>query len=235
MRQVVPRTVLALVVWILVIGAVASLAVAQESPASRVAGGGKWVGIPPASDCMSEPVSLEVVIGNLATPVAAEALTEFPVIVESEAVLPTGPAPSAEDLDKASETFWRAIACANGGDTPRFVGYFSPNGFNWLINALYQAAGRTPGPFSAEELTQIQTSLAPAFSGTPQAVATERLQRVDLIRDARVLPDGRILLIGEGGAMEKSVTYAVFRLVDDEWLVEAYGRIGPMPTATPTE
>jgi hypothetical protein len=228
MRCSIVHAILGKVVVILSLGAIAPVA-AQEMSASPAGARTSWIGTPPPSDCLIEPTVVDTVVDALASPVAESDLKAFPLTIPSEEELPAGIKAKPEDVDAASATIWKSIACLNAGDIPRFTSCFSPQGLGILIFGFYTAAGRPPGPLTEQELAQVESNLTSSFAATPQPVKLEDQSRIDKIRDARLLPDGRILFLVDGTVGENSTIYAVFRLVVDQWLIDAIGQVGETP------
>jgi hypothetical protein len=207
----------------------AAPAMAQTATPAKSGARTSWVGTPPSSDCTVEPLGIDALVDALAPTAAPSDPEEFPLDVASEADLPTGEPADPDMVDAASADFWEAAACINAGDFPRFFASFTPEGLNGLVLGFLTASGRAPGPLTEQELTELEANVSVAFAATPVPLAGGDQARIDAIRDARMLPDGRLLFVVDGTVTADASLYVVFRLVDDRWLIDAIGQIGYVP------
>lgn len=228
MRGHVAHALISVVVLLL---SIANVTEAKAQTATPTKSGAKtsWVGTPPPSDCTIDPMEINALVDALRPASAPSDLEAFPLDIASEAELPVGEPADAAVVEAASAAFWEAASCLNGGDFPRFLACFSPEGLNRLVLGFLTALGRAPGPLTEQELTDLKANMTVSFAATPQALVEEEQARIDAIRDERMLPDGRLLFIVDGTVTAEASLYVVFRLVDERWFVEAIGQIGSVP------
>jgi hypothetical protein len=72
-----------------------------------------------------------------------------------------------------------------------------------------------------------------ALTASPVAAAEVDSARLDAIRDARVLSDGRLLFLADGALGEDATLFVVFREIDGRWLIDWIGQIGEFPELFP--
>jgi hypothetical protein len=219
----------AVVAFLLLIVTTAGAAVAKNPTPTLSGAKTSWVGSPPPSDCTVEPLTVDAIVDAVSAPVAAEE-DAFPLTVPSETDLPKGTPADDAAVDAASARLWEAVACINGGDAGGFFACFSPEGIRALFIGILGVMGRASGPLTEQELTDLEANFTAALAVTPEALAEEDWARIASIRDARMLPDKRLLLLVDGTLGEEATVYAVFRLVEEQWLIDAFGQIGIFPT-----
>ena len=208
---------------------IAPAAAAQEITPTSAGKATSWVGTPPSSDCVVKPVKTAAVLDALRLPFSAADIAAFPLLTPSETDLPEGEPPTADQVDAVSATFWMMVACLNAGDYPRYLALFTDQGINRFVIGIGVVMGGTAAQLSDEQLAEMGTSIDTALVATPEPLPAEEQAGIKAIRDARVLPDGRVLLLADGTGSADGTFYAVFRLIDDRWMIDATGMIGVLP------
>jgi hypothetical protein len=229
MRCSVARALIAFAILALSVSVVSDVA-AQDKTPTLTGSETSWIGIPPATDCLIDPINVQGIVDALRMTPSEEELASFPLMIANETDLPQGEAPDRDQLEVASAARWTAVACLNAGDYARFFACFSPLGINGFIQGILVAIGGTSGTLTEADLADMAASMTTTFAATPVPLATEDQVRIDKIRDARMLPDGRIIMLVDGTVGEEATVYAVFKLIDEQWLIDAIGQIGVMPT-----
>jgi hypothetical protein len=146
--------------------------------------------------------------------------------VPSEADLPAGEPASAEAVEATSATLWEAVACLNGGEVGRFMAFLSPAGVRAFYLGIFTMFGGEPATPTAQDIAEMRANLETSLAASPTPVAEAEQARIDRIRDVRVLPDGRILLLIDGTLGVDAVLYMVFSAAGDRMLIDAFGQIG---------
>lgn len=208
-------------------------AAAQDDPPELSGKATNWIGTPPPEDCTGDAVAVADFMDAMAAGGKAE--TDSPVLplqVASEDNLPTGADAEADVVEAVSATLWEATACLNAGDIARFFTLFSPAGLYQFYSGVLTAFGRTAGPFTAKELTDLETNITSSLAVTPEPVAVAERGRIENIREVRTLPDNRVLVIAEGTISGDGSAYAVLSLIEKHWLIDAIGVIGELLPAT---
>ena len=191
--------------------------------------------VPAASECDVAPAEISTLLGSAAGADPNSPL--FSTQPVDEATLPDGPAVTDEELEGITDTVHQLVACANAFDPLRILALISDQYIGQLANAALAAQEQ---PELAEQLlVRFPVPLGAVSGGEPVADVP--------IRDARLLPDGRIGAILEStiaNASGDDVTalfYVAFVEGDDRWLVdevlpiagEAFGTPAATPDATP--
>lgn len=157
---------------------------------------------PAASGCTVEPRPADELIPLWFGPDGTPAATPMPSSpVASEADLPQGEPADADTVAAITAVAQQVIACANAGEFGRWFALFTDHAAAQL--------GPEPGQTEAD---------ARAFLTTPQPVPADQQEAFIDLRDARVLPDGRVgaLLDVEG----QPPTFVIFVEQDGRWLVD---------------
>jgi len=189
-----------------------------------------WAGVPSPADCVvNESATADSIVDSLRTPVAGAASIEFPLTIPAESDLPRGETPTKEQVDAVSAVIWNMVACINGGNYAGFFGEFTGPAISVFFGGIFVALGRAPGPFTEKELTELHTNMTASLAASPVPVADEEHARIDAIRDVRLLPDGRILLLVDGTVGTDATIYVVMTLVEERWMIDAIGQIGVFP------
>jgi hypothetical protein len=203
----------------------ASPVLSQDETESLSGAATSWLGTPPASDCLVEAATVDAIVEPLTTPAAAEE-AEFPLTVPTEADLPAGEPASEEDVAAASATLWHAVACLNAGEFGKFFAFLSPVGVRAFFLGITALFGGEPAPPTAEDIEEIRVNLTSSLSEPATPVAEADQARIDRIRDARILPGGRLLFVIDGTLGTDASLYMVFSPVEAGWLIDAFGQIG---------
>lgn len=190
--------------------------------------------VPAASECTVDPADITTLLGAAggADP-NSPLFTTQPV---EEATLPDGPAVTDEELNAITDTVHQLVACANAFDPLRILALISDQYIGQLANAALAAQEQ---PELAEQLlVRFPVPLGAVAGGEPVAMVP--------VRDARLLPDGRIGAILEStiatasGADVTALFYVAFIEGEDRWLVdevlpvagEAFGTPASTPVAS---
>jgi hypothetical protein len=208
---------------------VATAAVAQDEPSPLSGAATSWVGTPPPADCTIEAPSVDAVVAPLTTAYAVEEST-FPLTVPTEADLPDGEPANEEQVEAASATLWEAVACLNGGEFGKFFALLSAEGMRSFYFGITVLLGGEPATPTAQQLADLRTNLTTSLAAPPTVVAEAEQARIDAIRDARILPDGRLVCVIDGTLGVDASLYMVFSLHGDRWLIDAFGQIGTFDT-----
>jgi hypothetical protein len=230
MRPSLPPTRRISVVLLVVLGAlVTAPAYAQDEGATLSGAATAWIGTPPPADCTGPTASVDMIVDALSTiPELDE--NAFPLTIPTEADLPAGDPASPAELAATSAVLWQAVACLNGGSFGQFFALFSPQGIRAFYYGAITAMGGEPVPPTAEQLADVRVNLTNTLATPPTPVAEQERGRIDRIRDARILPDGRLLFVIDGSLGVDASLYMVFHLDGDRWLVDAFGQIGIFET-----
>ncbi len=191
--------------------------------------------IPAASDCTVAPAEITTLLGSAggADP-ASPLFTTQPV---AEATLPDGPAVTDEELEGITDTVRQLVACANAFDPLRILALISDQYIGQLANAA----------LAAQERPDLAQQLLVRFPVPLGAIDGSQPVGMIPIRDARLLPDGRIGAIlestisGTTGDAVTALFWVAFVDGDDRWLVdevlpvvsEAFATPAATPQATP--
>jgi hypothetical protein len=220
------------VVLVVVLGLLAGTpAFAQDERAQLSGAATAWIGTPPPTDCTVEPASVDTIVDALSAPAALDE-NAFPLTVPTEADLPPGEPAGPAEVEVTSAILWHAVACLNGGSIGQFFAFFSPQGIRAFYLGIVSVMGGEPTPPTAEEIADFRANLTTIMATPPTPVADAERGRIDRIRDARILPDGRLLFVIDGRLGTDASLYMVFRLDGDRWLVDAFGQIGIFETGT---
>lgn len=217
------RLILATVVFLGLMGV--APAFAQDNTSTLSGAATSWVGTPSLEDCTAETASVDSIVDPLTTPGAFNEST-FPLIVPTEADLPEGEPASKEQVEATSATLWEAVGCLNGGDFGKFFGFLSPAGVRAFYFGITAMFGGEPAAPTAQELAELRVNLTTTLAAPPTAVPEVEQARIDGIRDARILPDGRLVCIVDGTLGVDASMYIVFSFDDERWLIDAFGQIG---------
>ena len=167
--------------------------------------------VPAAAECTVEPLDpmaiLSLVQGGSAD---RDLLQATPV---PEASLPEGPPATTEELDGITESVRLLVACANARNPLRLVALLTDDFKGALAGAALGMQGEDPEAIAAR---------------FPVPIVTEELATVEEvgmipIRDARLLPDGRVAAILEpsvAGIDQVEGFFVTFELVDGSWLID---------------
>ncbi len=226
MRGLLSHTLLVLTALVPLLGFLASVPALAQSDTSQLSGAAtSWIGTPPPADCIAPAASVEAIVGPLTTP---DAFSEsaFPLSIPAESDLPSGESADTEAVEAASATLWSAVACLNAGDIGRFFGLLSPQGVRAFYFGISVAFGGEPEPPTAEDIADLSESLTSNLAIPPTPFPEAERVRIDGIRDARELPDGRLLFVVDGAIGDIPSMYLVFGLNDGAWLIDAFGLIG---------
>jgi hypothetical protein len=170
--------------------------------------------VPDPAECRVAPRSL-VSLQALLAPTAAT----WPPDVPSEADLPRGPAADPATVTAITAVARDYIACVNAWDVPRLLALATDDYVRRFVVV--------EGPITAEGYAEMATP-SPAEPAWRAALLA--------VRDARVLPDGRVgavLVLRHPRPAADSVTLFVFARSGDRWLLDdaiGVGRVGT-PTA----
>lgn len=187
--------------------------------------------VPDASECSVSPVEISTLLG--ATGAADPNSPLFSTQPVEESSLPDGPAITDAELRGITDTVRQLVACANAFDPFRILALISDRYTGQLASAA----------LAAQEQPDLAEQLLLRFPVPLGAVAGGEPVRMIPIRDARLLPDGRIGAILEasiasgGGDNVTALFYVAFVDQDGRWLVDnvvpvASGVFGT-PAATP--
>jgi hypothetical protein len=218
------------VVLVIVLGSLAaSPAHGQDERAQLSSAASAWIGTPPPADCIGPTASVDAIVDALSTTPTLDG-NALPLTIPTEADLPPGEPAGPVQVEATSAILWQAVACLNGGSLGQFFALFSPEGIRAFYYGAIAAMGGEPVAPTAEQLAEVRVNLTSSFATSPTPVADAERGRIDRIRDARILPDGRLLFVIEGSLGVDASLYMVFRLDGDRWLVDAFGQIGIFET-----
>ncbi len=191
--------------------------------------------VPTASDCTVAPAEITTLLGSAggADP-SSPLFTTQPV---DEATLPDGPAVTDEELEGITDTVRQLVACANAFDPLRILALISDQYIGQLANAA----------LAAQEQPELAQQLLGRFPVPLGAIEGSQPVGMIPIRDARLLPDGRIGAILESTIRSPTADdvtalfWVAFVDGDDRWLVdevlpvvsEAFSTPAATPRATP--
>lgn len=215
------QAALLVVVWLVA----AAPAFAQDDRPPLSGAATSWVGTPPPEDCTVEAPSVDAIVDPLTTPTAFDEIT-FALTVPTEADLPEGEPAGEEAVEAASATVWEAVACLNSGDFGRFFALLSPQGMRSFYFGIIAVLGGEPAPPTAEDLAEFEENITTNLAAPPTVVPEAEQARIDGIRDARILPDGRLLVLIDGTLGVDASMYMVFSFDDERWMIDAFGQIG---------
>lgn len=209
----------------------AGLALALFSPIVSAQQPAATPDVPDAGECSVAPAEITSLLGSAGAADPNSPL--FSAQPVEEAALPDGPAVTDEELAGVTDTVRQLVACANAFDPFRILALISDRYIGQLASAALAAQEQ---PELAEQLLlRFPVPLGDVAGGAPVPMIP--------VRDARLLPDGRIGAILEASVpnMDGSDTTALFYVAfvdqDDRWLVDevtpvASGLFGT-PAATP--
>ena len=177
--------------------------------------------------CRVAPRSPETIVSVLTTPAAESGTAETNVppaggqsTVASEDELPTGEPAAAASAEAAEDVVREFTACFNARDLFRL--------FSLVSDDFLRALAAEVGVPAADE------ELATAAAMQPTPVSESDRQVILAIRDARVLPDGRlgVVLVGDWMNDEEapSSTFVILVQTPDRWLVDAVISVDPEAT-----
>ena len=201
-----------------------SAVLAQDDAAGR--------DVPAADECAVEPVDITTLLTTTSGADASSPL--FSAVPVDEASLPDGPEATEEELAGITDTVRQLVACANAFDPFRIMALVSEQYIGQLVNAALAAQEQ---PELAEQLlVRFPVPLGAVEGGEPVAMIP--------IRDARLLPDGRVGAILEAqlatGTSDDvtALFYVAFVDVEDRWLVDEVQPVSSelfgTPPATPS-
>ena len=228
-KSLLPIRVLSVVLVIILGSTVASPVYAQDERAQLSGAATAWIGTPPPADCIVAAASVDTIVDAVSAPAALDE-NAFPLTIPTEADLPRGELANPADVEATSAILWQAVACLNGGSIGQFFAFFSPQGIRAFYFGIATMMGGEPTPPTAEEIAEFRANLTTTLATPPTPVADAERGRIDRIRDARILPDGRLLFVIDGSLGVDASLYMVFRLEGDRWLVDAFGQIGIFET-----
>lgn len=170
--------------------------------------------VPGASECSVQPVEIAALLG--ATGAADPNSPLFATQPVTENSLPDGPAVTDEELAAITGTVRQLVACANAFDPFRILALISDKYIGQLASAALAAQDQ---PELAQQLLlRFPVPLGAVDGGAPVAMIP--------VRDARLLPDGRIGAILEAsiasatGDDTMALFYVSFVDQDGRWLVD---------------
>lgn len=226
MRGFLSHTIFVPVAVVLLIGILAKApAFAQSDPSQLSGAATSWLGTPPPADCIAPAASVDAIIDPLTTP-GAYAESAFPLSIPTEADLPTGQLADEQVVQAAAATMWAAVACLNAGDFGRFFSLLSPQGIRAFYFGIAVMMGGEPKPPTAQDIAETRENLTNSLAKPPTVVPADEQVRIDGIRDARMLPDGRLVFVVDGAIGDVSSMYLVFSLANGVWMIDAFGQIG---------
>jgi hypothetical protein len=223
-----------LVVLVLLVGLgslVTPAADAQDDRAATSGAATAWIGTPPPADCTGQQASVDMIVDALSTSAALDE-NALPLTIATEADLPPGDPASPAAVEATSAILWEAVACLNGGSYGQFFALFSPQGIRAFYYGAISAMGAEPVPPTAEQLAEVRVNLAATLATPPTPAADAERGRIERIRDARILPDGRLLFVIDGSLGVDASLYMVFRPDGERWLIDAFGQIGVFETGS---
>ncbi|HEV2529795.1 MAG TPA: hypothetical protein VGT61_15235 [Thermomicrobiales bacterium] len=180
--------------------------------------------VPRPAECTVDPVEPAALLSSVggADPTSPLFSTE-PV---DEASLPEGPAVTDEELEGITETVRQLVACANAFDPFRILALISDE----YIGQLGGAA------LAAQQQPELAMQLMARFPVPIAAIDSAEPVQMSTIRDARLLPDGRIGAILESavpGSDALGVFFVTFIEEEDNWLVNDVLPVASELFATP--
>ena len=190
---------------------------------------------PGSRECTVAPVDISTLLGSAGAADPNSPL--FSTQPVDEASLPDGPAATDEELAGIEDSVRQLVACANAFDPFRILALISDRYIGQLASAALAAQDQ---PELAEQLLlRFPVPLGAVAGGEPVGMIP--------VRDARLLPDGRIGAILEASipgaaADQTALFYVAFVKQDDRWLVDEvvpvasglFGTPGATLAATPT-
>lgn len=189
--------------------------------------GGRERDVPMASECAVDPVEITTLLTTTSGADASSPL--FSTVPVDESSLSDGPAATEEELAGVTDTVRQLVACANAFDPFRIMALVSEQYVGQLVNAA----------LAAQEQPELAEQLLVRFPVPLGAVEGGEAVAMIPIRDARLLPDGRVGAILEAQvatATSGDVTalfYVAFVDVDDRWLVDEVQPISSQLFGTP--
>lgn len=187
-----------------------------------------WIGVPPPDDCAAEPVDASYLIDAIKGDAGQ---IDIPLIGLEEDELPSGDAVAEDVLDAASATIWNATACVNAGDFPRFFSFMTHPAIYALVMGLFDAMGRPPGPFTEDEIANLEANLSAGFAADAQEMVPDEQGHIDRIHGARMLDDDHLLVLVDGRFVLDGTGYIVLTKVDGEWKIDRLGQLGDLDLA----
>jgi hypothetical protein len=159
--------------------------------------------VPAAAECTVEPRS-EDELRALFREAAATPVLESPEASPTPVVPPTGDPANAQTVAEISATWRQFVACINAGDQARMFALFSDDmvrrqlvvdiAFGVTEDALFAFLAATPVPLPDPSVPVVPFD------------------------DARVLPDGRVAVVGPGELGRGNVR--IFVKEGDRWLID---------------
>lgn len=173
---------------------------------------------PDPSDCRVTPRDPAALVAALATPAADTAL---PDSVTSEAELPRGEPVAPETLAGVTATVRVYVSCLNAGDLQRAYALGTDNFFRGLFDELATLVGRE----------RFEEAFVTGAASSPEPRAPEQQVELQAVREARMLPDGRIgAVVDVNDATDppgdSDTSFFVFVKVADHWLIDGIAEIG---------
>jgi hypothetical protein len=170
----------------------------------------------PASECVTEPRTIEGIYEFLATPVANPGYSE-------PAMLPAGTEVDPDTRAELEDTFRQLVACFNTGDGLRVLSLYSED----YLRSLFTDPETGEISISDEDLSEL---------ATPIPVSERGPESVSVIREMAELPDGRIAVVFEAdremaSSDDQPLTF-IYVKIDDRWLIDGRA-LGIEHTATP--
>jgi hypothetical protein len=160
--------------------------------------------VPSAAECTVEPRS-EDELRALFREAAATLILDSPEASPTPAVPPTGDPADAQTVAEISASWRQFVACITAGDQARMFALFSDDMVRRQL-VIDIAFGVT------------EEALFAFLSATPVPLPPDPSVPVDPIEDARVLPDGRVAVVGPGELGRGDVR--IFVKEDDRWLID---------------
>ena len=160
--------------------------------------------VPAAAECTVEPRSEDELRALFREAAAATPVLESPEASPTPAVPPTGDPADAQTVAEISATWRQFVACINAGDQARMFALFSDDmvrrqlvvdiAFGVTEDALFAFLAATPVPLPDPSVPVVPFD------------------------DARVLPDGRVAVVGPGELGRGDVR--IFVKEGDRWLID---------------
>ena len=126
----------------------------------------------------------------------------------SAAELPDGEAADPATVDAITSTLREWVACLQESQYPR--------AFALMTDDLVRRSGPTFGDPAEDTAENVRARLEAQLAGTPGPLPAELRTPAPPLRDARVLPDGRVGAVWETGG---DVIFVVFVRQGDHWLI----------------
>jgi hypothetical protein len=183
--------------------------------------------VPAAEECLVTPRTANQVASALGTPAVVEA-TPLAPSVASEAALPQGTATDAATTEAVAKTAREFLACVNAGDNFRSLALVSDTFLR------RQLGGAIP---TSDQLAALRSQLEGAAAASPVPLARDKQGALVEVRDARMLPDGRVgavvVVDSAVGAPSQESALFLFSKGGTRWLVDEIIVVKPDAEATP--